>query len=79
MTALRDLLLWARKERIVLGQVTIGACTVTVLDLGVNRDAQPKSRNRAPDIRQMFAGAARGVMAEAGVIADDPDDDEAVQ
>ena len=77
---LRDLLVWARKERIVLGQVSIGMATVTVLDLGVHRDVKPATSDRArvQDIRRQFAGAAADKFAEAGLLDPDDDDEAAV-
>ena len=77
-TEVRELLLWARAEKIVLGQVTIGECTVTVLDLGAHRDTKPKGRrNGVTDLRSQFAGEAKDDMIAAGILEDD--DEAAVQ
>lgn len=75
MTELRDLLLWARDQRIVLGQVTVGSCTVVVVDLGIRSDKKP-GKGSARDIRRDFAGTAKDALVSAGIIADDGDDDE---
>lgn len=75
MTELRELLLWARDHRIVFGQVTIGACTVTVTDLGIRGDKRP-GKGTARDIRSQFAGSAKDALRAAGIISDDGDDDE---
>lgn len=77
---LRELLLWARANRIVLGQVTIGAVTVTVTDLGMKAPSKPLRRQTSEYLATM-AGTAAGAMREAGVLEreDDDDDEAAVQ
>jgi hypothetical protein len=54
---LRELLLWARRERIVLSQVTLGPITVTIeRDHGITLPSTPELVERKPNIYEQYAG-----------------------
>lgn len=66
---LRDLLLWARRERIVLRDITIGTVGVTVerdhrMDLPAGTVAVPE---RKPSLVEQFAGPLLSAMKGEGV------------
>jgi hypothetical protein len=56
--AIRDLILWARKEKIVLSSVTLGNITVTVeRDYGLQPPSgTPDAPERRPSIYEQYAG-----------------------
>lgn len=75
---MRELLLWARDKGITLGTVSVGTCTVQVLDLGMTRGKKPAKEPSAPSFLTQMAGARAKELAEAGVIPPlDDDEDEA--
>jgi len=71
---LRELLLWARSEGIVLGTVCVGDVSVTVTDL---RMEGPKAKKpRRGDILREFAGEHAAMLREAGLDDDSDEDDD---
>lgn len=75
---LRELLLWARKERIVLGAVSIGEVSVSVVDLGMEAPTKGKVKRTKEDMFAHFAGPHADQLKDAG-LADDDDEAPAVQ
>lgn len=63
---LQNLLLWARKERIVLSSVQLGSLTVTIeRDFGLTPPAAtPVPTERKPSIYEQYGGALLNAMEQ---------------
>ena len=74
--ALRDLLLWARKERIVLSSVTLGGVTVEIAhDYGLQT---PAGKSAPPEHKANIIEQHAGVLAPY-LRGEAPDSPEALQ
>ena len=72
---LQELLLWARRERIVLGQVVVGTVQCTVTDLGIAPPKRKPRKDQESDLYNVFAPGLRDELAAAGLPTGDDDDD----